>query len=32
MMSGRRPDTAQMLLYVARVRAIFHRLTKGGKP
>ncbi len=32
LVSGRRPDAAQMLTYVARVRAMFHRLTKGGKP
>lgn len=27
---GKRPDAAQMLTYVARIRAIHYRLTKGG--
>ena len=29
--AGKRPDAAQMLIYVARIRAIHYRLTKGGQ-
>lgn len=28
---GKRPDAAQMLVYVARIRAIHYRLIKGGQ-